>query len=60
METGGPAAFRLGFDAEGLAPLLVAGWANLRTRALDLPYGDQGCWSRGARMTPPAATRTSR
>ena len=41
METGGPAAFRLGFDAEGLAPLLVAGWANLRTRALDLPYGDQ-------------------
>jgi len=41
MGAGGPAAFRLGFDAAGLAPRLVAGWANLRTRALNLPYGDQ-------------------
>ncbi|MDV7144509.1 TIGR04283 family arsenosugar biosynthesis glycosyltransferase [Tropicimonas sp. TH_r6] len=35
-------AFRLGFRAQGLAPWLVAGWANLRTRVLHLPYGDQG------------------
>ena len=41
MDEGGAAAFRLGFDAEGLAPWLVAGWANLRTRLLGLPYGDQ-------------------
>lgn len=34
--------FRLAFDAEGLAPRLVAGWANLRARTLALPYGDQG------------------
>lgn len=37
-----PACFRLGFDARGLMPLLVAGWANLRTRVFRLPYGDQG------------------
>lgn len=36
------AAFRLKFRAKGLAPKLVAGWANLRTSALNLPYGDQG------------------
>ncbi|SEQ36243.1 TIGR04283 family arsenosugar biosynthesis glycosyltransferase [Thalassobius taeanensis] len=36
------ACFRLGFDAAGLAPRMVAGWANLRTRAFGLPYGDQG------------------
>ncbi|MEL6598113.1 MAG: TIGR04283 family arsenosugar biosynthesis glycosyltransferase [Pseudomonadota bacterium] len=36
------AAFRLRFDAEGFAPALVARWANLRSRALALPYGDQG------------------
>ena len=41
MAHGGPAAFRLGFDAEGRAPRLVAGWANLRTQAFGLPYGDQ-------------------
>lgn len=35
-----PACFRLAFRADGLAPRLVAGWANLRTR-LGLPYGDQ-------------------
>ncbi len=34
--------FRLGFRAEGLAPRLVAGGANLRSRWLGLPYGDQG------------------
>ena len=34
--------FRLAFDAQGLAPALVAGWANLRSRFLGLPYGDQG------------------
>lgn len=39
---GRPACFRLGFDAAGAAPRLVAGWANLRSRAFRLPYGDQG------------------
>jgi rSAM/selenodomain-associated transferase 2 len=34
--------FGLGFDAPGLAPRLVAAWANLRSRLLGLPYGDQG------------------
>ncbi|MDJ0626874.1 MAG: TIGR04283 family arsenosugar biosynthesis glycosyltransferase [Rhodobacter sp.] len=34
--------FRLGFRAEGPAPRMVAGWANLRARLLGLPYGDQG------------------
>ncbi len=42
MELGRPGCFRLGFDARGLAPRLVAGWANLRTRLFSLPYGDQG------------------
>jgi len=36
------AAFRLQFRAKGLAPKLVAGWANLRSSAINLPYGDQG------------------
>ena len=36
------AVFRLTFDARGIAPVLVAGWANLRSRLLGLPYGDQG------------------
>ncbi|WP_208347217.1 TIGR04283 family arsenosugar biosynthesis glycosyltransferase [Pseudaestuariivita rosea] len=35
------AYFRLVFRAKGLAPRLVAGWANLRARVLGLPYGDQ-------------------
>lgn len=35
-------AFRLAFRAEGFAPAWVAGWANLRSRAFRLPYGDQG------------------
>lgn len=36
------AFFRLTFDANGLMPRLVAGWANLRARWLGLAYGDQG------------------
>nr|WP_281857118.1 TIGR04283 family arsenosugar biosynthesis glycosyltransferase [Litoreibacter halocynthiae] len=36
------AAFRLRFRAKGLAPRIVASWANLRSAALNLPYGDQG------------------
>lgn len=36
------AAFRLQFRAKGVAPRLVAQWANLRTLAFNLPYGDQG------------------
>lgn len=42
MARGGAAAFRLSFEAGGLAPRLVAGWANLRSGLLGLPYGDQG------------------
>ncbi len=42
MQTGAPAYFRLRFDARGLAPALVAIWANCRARFLGLPYGDQG------------------
>lgn len=34
--------FRLRFRADGLMPGLVAGGANLRSRVLGLPYGDQG------------------
>ena len=37
-----PAYFTLRFRASGLAPRLVAGWANLRSRLFGLPYGDQG------------------
>jgi len=33
--------FRLRFRALGLAPVIVAGWANIRSR-FGLPYGDQG------------------
>ncbi|MEP3347855.1 MAG: TIGR04283 family arsenosugar biosynthesis glycosyltransferase [Litoreibacter sp.] len=36
------AAFRLKFRAKGVAPKLVAFWANLRSATLNLPYGDQG------------------
>lgn len=38
----GPAYFRLRFRATGLMPMLVAGWANLRSGLFGLPYGDQG------------------
>jgi len=34
--------FRLAFGQHGFAPRFVAGWANLRSRLLGLPYGDQG------------------
>lgn len=34
--------FRLRFRASGVAPRIVAGWANLRSRLFGLPYGDQG------------------
>ncbi|MGV6839917.1 MAG: TIGR04283 family arsenosugar biosynthesis glycosyltransferase [Planktomarina sp.] len=34
-------AFRLAFRASGLAPRIVAAWANLRSRLWGLPYGDQ-------------------
>lgn len=37
-----PAHFKLKFSSKGLAPKLVAGWANLRSSVLGLPYGDQG------------------
>ena len=36
------AYFRLAFDVDGFAPRRVAGWANLRSKAFGLPYGDQG------------------
>ena len=42
LGSGRPACFRLKFDVQGIAPTLVAGWANLRTRLFRLPYGDQG------------------
>lgn len=41
-DAAGAAHFRLAFRASGLAPWLVAGWANLRARLFGLPYGDQG------------------
>lgn len=34
--------FRLAFRSDGIAPRVVAGWANLRARLCGLPYGDQG------------------
>lgn len=34
--------FDLRFAARGMAPLLIGGWANLRSRMFGLPYGDQG------------------
>jgi len=36
------ACFRLRFDGTGRAPRWIAGWANFRTKAIGLPYGDQG------------------
>ncbi len=36
------ACFRLRFQGGGLAAWFVASWANFRTRAFALPYGDQG------------------
>jgi rSAM/selenodomain-associated transferase 2 len=34
--------FGLRFRAKGIAPRLVAGWANQRSARFGLPYGDQG------------------
>ncbi len=34
--------FQLAFDARGIMPRVVAGWANWRARRFGLPYGDQG------------------
>jgi len=34
--------FQLAFHAKGIAPALVARWANIRARSFNLPYGDQG------------------
>ena len=42
LPSGRPAHFRLRFDRGGLPARLVATWANLRSRWLNLPYGDQG------------------
>jgi len=42
MQGGRPAHFRLRFDRGGPAARAVASWANLRSRWLRLPYGDQG------------------
>ncbi|WP_425100040.1 TIGR04283 family arsenosugar biosynthesis glycosyltransferase [Tropicibacter sp. S64] len=42
LATPGAYHFRLRFDAKGVMPRLVAGWANLRSRLFGLPYGDQG------------------
>lgn len=42
LSSGHPAHFRLRFNTRGLAPTLVAAWANLRARLFRLPYGDQG------------------
>ncbi|WP_085308149.1 TIGR04283 family arsenosugar biosynthesis glycosyltransferase [Planktotalea arctica] len=34
--------FKLAFASGGMPARIVAGWANLRSRVLGLPYGDQG------------------
>lgn len=34
--------FKLHFDTKGLAPGIVAGWANLRSKVFGLPFGNQG------------------
>jgi rSAM/selenodomain-associated transferase 2 len=36
------AVFKLSFAKKGLAPQVIASWANFRTRRLGLPFGDQG------------------
>ncbi len=41
-ERAGPAHFKLAFDARGLRAALVAGWGNMRSLILGLPYGHQG------------------
>ncbi|MAM61443.1 glycosyltransferase [Maritimibacter sp. UBA3975] len=39
---GGPGFFRLRFRVTGVGPRVTAGWANLRSRVLGMPFGDQG------------------
>ena len=34
--------FKLRFDERGPFPVMVAAWANLRSRVFRMPYGDQG------------------
>lgn len=48
MARGGPGYFRLRFAAKGIAPRLVAGWANLRSGLFGMPFGDQGLLLRRA------------
>ncbi|MDE0114532.1 MAG: glycosyltransferase, partial [Albidovulum sp.] len=36
------AYFKLEFNSDSVAAKAVAAWANFRSRAFDLPYGDQG------------------
>ena len=42
--------FDLRFDAKGVAPWVVATWANLRSRLFKLPYGDQGLFIRHSHL----------
>ena len=42
VNPGTAAHFRLGFSGGGLPAAWIAGWANLRSAAFGLPYGDQG------------------
>lgn len=42
VNPGTAAHFRLQFSGGGLPATLVAGWANFRSAAFGLPYGDQG------------------
>lgn len=42
LGTDSAAWFRLAFDRDSLPARIVAGWANLRSGLLGLPYGDQG------------------
>jgi rSAM/selenodomain-associated transferase 2 len=41
MPSGQAGYFRLGFASGGMSARIVAGWANLRSKWFDLPYGDQ-------------------
>ena len=41
-DSGNAAYFKLRFSAGGLSAAWFAGWANLRSVAFGLPYGDQG------------------
>jgi rSAM/selenodomain-associated transferase 2 len=43
-------AFSLGIDADAKNMRIVEYWANLRSRYLSLPYGDQGMFLRAARF----------